>query len=197
MRQLRPQRRPHTRLREKWGALPILLRNRRHPRRGCRSYARSRCRTTRTVPRCELPWLCRCETCGRHPKPSYGRVRKTGRGCGYCSGRHVDPDEAVEVMRAAGFEPLTPYPGSLAAWPCECSTCGKQSSPYYANTRYQNGRCACRQGMRVDPDEAAETMRAAGLKPLEPYPGSNIRWRCRCTKCGKEVTPVIEVGAGR
>jgi hypothetical protein len=32
-------------------------------------------------------------------------------------------------------------------------------------------------------------MRDAGLTPLEPYPGSNAPWRCRCKKCKSEVTP--------
>ncbi|MGW4482028.1 hypothetical protein [Rhodococcus triatomae] len=31
-------------------------------------------------------------------------------------------------------------------------------------------------------------MTAAGLAPLVPYPGSDKPWRCRCMKCGREVT---------
>jgi DNA-directed RNA polymerase subunit RPC12/RpoP len=30
-------------------------------------------------------------------------------------------------------------------------------------------------------------MRAASLEPLEPYPGADALWRCRCEKCGREV----------
>ncbi|MFJ6934623.1 RNA polymerase sigma factor [Streptomyces globosus] len=41
----------------------------------------------------------------------------------------------------------------------------------------------------VSPDEAAAVMRKAGFEPLEPYPGSNARWRCRCITCSKEVMP--------
>lgn len=94
-------------------------------------------------------------------------------------------------MRDHNFNPLGPYPGSLTAWLCECAVCGKQSSPYYANVRYQGSRCAYCQGMRVDPDQAVEIMSKAGLQPLEPYPGANTPWLCRCTKCGNEVRPVI------
>lgn len=42
-------------------------------------------------------------------------------------------------------------------------------------------------------------MRAAGLEPLEPYVTSMTPWRCRCTTCGREVTPTltkIRVGGG-
>lgn len=142
-------------------------------------------------PGANVPWGCRCERCGKHPSPSYGYVRRTGSGCGYCSGRHVDPQDAVIVMREAGFEPLTPYPGSLSPWPCECVTCGKQSSPWFASVKSQGTRCAYCQGMRTDPDDAGVIMRAAGLKPLVPYPGANTPWRCRCVTCNNEVTPVI------
>jgi len=136
-------------------------------------------------------WLCKCGTCGRHPQPSYGFVRKTGNACGYCAGRHVDPDEAMEVMLGSGFQPLKPYPGSLTAWPSECVKCGKKSSPQYANVKYGGTRCAYCQGRRTDPEEAAEEMRSAGLEPLVPYPGANTPWACRCTTCQQKVTPVI------
>jgi hypothetical protein len=42
-------------------------------------------------------------------------------------------------------------------------------------------------------------MEAAGLTPLEPYPGSMKKWRCRCLGCGEEVAPKwaqIQQGGG-
>jgi hypothetical protein len=42
-------------------------------------------------------------------------------------------------------------------------------------------------------------MRNAQLEPLEPYPGSLARWRCRCLKCNKIVSPcysTIQRGSG-
>ncbi|WP_329583680.1 hypothetical protein [Streptomyces sp. NBC_01361] len=32
-------------------------------------------------------------------------------------------------------------------------------------------------------------MEAAGVEPLEPYPGTGVPWRSRCRKCGHEVFP--------
>jgi hypothetical protein len=32
-------------------------------------------------------------------------------------------------------------------------------------------------------------MEAAGVTPLDPYPGSDEPWRCECQTCGQEVTP--------
>lgn len=35
-------------------------------------------------------------------------------------------------------------------------------------------------------------MEAAGAQPLEPYPGADARWRCRCLTCGEEITPCLK-----
>ena len=43
--------------------------------------------------------------------------------------------------------------------------------------------------LRMDHEAAAVLMVEHGLEPLEPYPGANHRWRCRCLRCGTEVTP--------
>lgn len=42
---------------------------------------------------------------------------------------------AVATMRAAGFESLEDYPGSIAPWRCRCTACGKESSPALGNVR--------------------------------------------------------------
>ena len=42
---------------------------------------------------------------------------------------------------------------------------------------------------RLTDAETAPIMLAAGLKPLEPYPGNHAPWRCTCMTCGQERTP--------
>lgn len=44
---------------------------------------------------------------------------------------------------------------------------------------------------RIDPDTAAAVMRAAGLEPMEPYPGANVAWNCRCLKGAHGVAPTF------
>lgn len=48
-------------------------------------------------------------------------------------------------------------------------------------------------------DHEAEMVQR-GVTPLEPYPGSNKPWRCKCQNCGSEVTPrfytVVQAGKG-
>ena len=139
-------------------------------------------------------WLCRCLSCGRETTPTYDEAR-VGSGCKYCARKAVTPEDAVELMRAGGFEPLEPYPGAMKRWLCRHLQCGEVMSPMYAHV--QQGRRSCKKCsldymaelFRLDPIEAEVVMRASGLEPLEPYPGNNHPWRCRHLECGGEVTP--------
>jgi len=140
------------------------------------------------------PWLCRCKKCGKDVTPRLSGVRQ-GFGCKYCVGNApTSPDDAVDVMRKAGLEPLEPYSAANKPWRCECKNCGKKVSPTLGHVRQGHGckHCAAvRRGqlMTVPEAEAEAVMRAAGLEPLVPYPGANTAWPCRCQKCGKEVSP--------
>lgn len=106
-------------------------------------------------------------------------------------------DEAEAVMRAAGLEPLDPYPGVGRGWRCRCMTCGNICVPRFDSIRSGQGGCrscgnkATREAQRRPEAEAVERMRALGLEPLDPYPGSNRPWRCRCMRCSNIVTPTF------
>ena len=109
----------------------------------------------------------------------------------------IDPQAAVEQMRAAGFEPLIPYPGrSNTGWPSRCLVCGTEGRPRLNAVRNRGGGCrVCKNAavqaaqVAAKSEEATAAMRAAGFEPLEPYSGTSKPWRCRCTHCGKESTP--------
>ena len=105
--------------------------------------------------------------------------------------RRVDPDAAADVMRAAGLEPLEPYPGRHVGWLCECIACGAEVSPRYGNVVVRGKGCLICSGNFADPDRAVRELRQAGATPLEPYPGANKNWRSRCDTCQKEISPRI------
>jgi DNA-directed RNA polymerase subunit RPC12/RpoP len=136
------------------------------------------------------PWPSKCMTCEREVTPSYTSIRN-GSGCKYCSGRAIVPEEAEVIMREHDFEPLTPYPGSLTAWPSKCLKCGKKSKPVFAAVKSQGTRCRYCQRIAVDPKDAERIMRKGGFIPLIPYPGADSPWLCRCKKCKKEVAPTL------
>jgi recombinational DNA repair protein (RecF pathway) len=109
----------------------------------------------------------------------------------------LNPDAAAEVMRAAGLEPLGPYPGARAKWRCRCVTCGSDGEPTYANVQKIGAGCrpcgrvaAAAKHRTVSAGAAAALATERNLEPLEPYPGSTFPWRCRCLRCGAEVSPL-------
>ena len=146
------------------------------------------------------PWRCRCDICRRETTPLYGSVKR-GSGCRFCvikqrsTSRRLTDAETVPVMRAAGLAPLEPYPGATVAWPCKCMICGERCTPSFHNVQQNGsgcGTCANKKrsmSRKVDESKARKLMLAAGVTPLEPYPGSKHPWRCRCHNCGREVTP--------
>jgi hypothetical protein len=68
-----------------------------------------------------VAWKLRCATCGRPSTASLYQIR-AGQRC-----THQEWAEgAVKEARAAGYEPLEPYPGKAAStWKLRCATCGK------------------------------------------------------------------------
>lgn len=93
------------------------------------------------------------------------------------------------TMRQAGLEPLDVYPGSAQPWRCRCTICQRTVTPTHHGVQRGQGGCVYCAGKTVDLGEAAEVMRAAGLEPLETYPGADTVWLCRCDECGSEVSP--------
>jgi Zn finger protein HypA/HybF involved in hydrogenase expression len=158
--------------------------------------------------RAAAKWRCKCLRCGKESTPQLSRVRRGSR-CYFCGRRAVSvarrtPEHvAVAEMEAAGLTPLEPYPDAENPWLCRCQKCGQNVEPRLTNIRKGWGGCRyCRQPggrPRLEPNEAVQAMRSAGLEPLEPYQSSTTKWRCRCLRCGHEVTPLysnIRLGSG-
>lgn len=99
---------------------------------------------------------------------------------------------AVEAMRAAGAEPMENYPESMVKpWTCKCVTCGEIIFPRMVNIARGSKACRhCHGAKPVNPNEAITLMKAAGVEPLEPYPGYSAKWKVRCMRCGRESTPM-------
>jgi len=102
-------------------------------------------------------------------------------------------EEAVVVMLAAGLTPLEQYQSSKKPWKCECQSCKAIVNPAFSSV--QSGQGGCRScGLRKQAEkrrksdqEASKVMFEHGFEPLEPYPGNQKKWRCKCTTCGNEV----------
>lgn len=129
-------------------------------------------------------WRCRHLLCGREVTPTLGQILRGKGGCKFCARTFVDPIEAVEVMRAAGYEPLEPYVNSGHKWRCQCLQCGKETKPTYDEARI-GSRCKFCAKKALHPEDAVALMRSGGFEPLEDYPGSMDPWMCRHIECGE------------
>ena len=144
------------------------------------------------------PWRSQCRNCGREVTPLLNNIRKGQGSRGWCASKRVDAEEAVALMHAASLEPLVAYPGHHEPWPCRCLRCDQIVTPRYGAVK-KGGGCQYCNDTAIKPEAAAGAMRSAQLEPLEPYPGSLAKWRCRCLKCSKIVTPcysTIQRGSG-
>ena len=144
------------------------------------------------------PWRSQCRTCGNRVAPLLNNIKKGQGGCKWCASCAVDPQDAGAIMRSAGLDPLTAYPGRNMPWPCRCQRCLRTVTPRYGAVRAGSG-CRYCNDTAIKPDAAADLMRKAGLEPLEIYPGALRPWKCRCHKCGRTVQPcysTIQRGSG-
>ena len=114
--------------------------------------------------------------------------------------KRIDPEVAEKVMLKADLKPLEPYKTSNSNWKCKCLKCGKVVYPYHTAIKQGQGGCVyCAKGQFVDPEEAVKLMIKANLKPLEPYRGSGLRWKCLHLPCNQIVYPMyasIQQGQG-
>jgi hypothetical protein len=140
-------------------------------------------------------WKCKCLVCKKITYPTLGNVIQGHEACAYCTGRKVDPKDAIKVMKKAKLSPLEPFRGADKPWKCECLQCGRTTSPAYSWIKRGQGGCRpCgvkKGGIKntlLDID-AKEVMLKANLKPLEKYKKADQPWKCRCLVCKKIVYP--------
>jgi hypothetical protein len=141
------------------------------------------------------PWKSKCLICLKITSPMLGNIIQGHKGCGFCDGHKVDPEDAVKKMKEAGLEPLEPYKNSDGPWKCKCLKCGEVVKPAYASIRSGQGGClscgreATAKSHRYTHEMTMDTMKQADLEPLEEYIGSGSPWKCRCLKCDRVVFP--------
>ncbi len=105
--------------------------------------------------------------------------------------KKIDPKMAEETMKEAGLIPLEEFRGGDYPWLSKCSKCKREVSPRFRQVRDRKSGCKYCSGNQSVVSEVVDEMKAFGLTPLEDYPGSGKKWKCKCIECGKEVSPRI------
>jgi hypothetical protein len=147
----------------------------------------------------DTPWKSRCLVCDREVQPRLSAIKVGQGGCGFCSGNFVDVSTALNKMKLANLLPLVEYTKSHNKWKSKCLLCGRVVFPTYNSIQQGNGGCKYCSKKFVDAQEAEELMLNKGLKPLEPFNKASYKWKCKCSICGKIVTPTyasIRIGNG-
>ncbi|MFJ3421827.1 hypothetical protein ACIPN8_36410 [Streptomyces sp. NPDC086082] len=151
-------------------------------------------------PGTQHPWRCRCLRCGEINFPRYNDVVNKGGGpCqGTCRSRKIadklmhDGVKAAAAMEQHGWLPLERYPGAGKAWQCRCAQCAAVKTKRLTHVRNGRARCTHCAGQTTDATVAAAIMTAAGLAPLTPYPGLELRpWLARCLRCTHLGAPTL------
>jgi hypothetical protein len=118
--------------------------------------------------------------------------------------KKLDPKVAEAVMLKAGLKPLTRYYLSNAKWKSKCLNCSVIVFPRY--DKIKQGQKGCRDcgikraqsARRFSDSDAKKIMLQNQLKPLEPYKGADLPWKCKCLVCGGESSPrLASVKKGR
>lgn len=100
------------------------------------------------------PWASLCMRCGRTVSPRLSGLDQGQGACVYCApNAPVSAQEAEADMRAAGFEPLEAFRGTMYHWRSRCTACNKESTPTLHKVRIGRGcRYCARYGLQyADP----------------------------------------------
>lgn len=101
----------------------------------------------------------------------------------------VTAEQAFNLMRNAGFLPLTPFTNSRTPWESTHIKCGNVVNPTYGAIKA--GRRGCRNcsNRKLNPDYAISVMRTAGLEPQVPFVSTITKWKSVHLQCGEIVYP--------
>ena len=142
------------------------------------------------------PWKAVCQECESENDVQLGKAFPRGRACTPCSLRSRNDasrkpqNEAVEIMRAAGFLPLEPYRGYNYSWRSIHVECGQEVTPRLASISKQQRSCAVCAGKQIvsgfndlattHPNLAAEMAIDKGYDPrtFRWGTGRKALWRC-------------------
>ena len=77
----------------------------------------------------DVKWKCRCVSCGDVVYPKLKNLQRGDGGCYKCGMKKagvsntLDSEQAIQLVRAAGFTPLEPYTNALTKWKMRHDLC--------------------------------------------------------------------------
>jgi recombinational DNA repair protein (RecF pathway) len=152
-----------------------------------------------------------CQVCGTEGRTTYATLTSGHGGCKPCGYEVVrrklqdlktDIEAIDKVYERAGLTVLEPWVNANVPRLSRCNKCGNESRVRYAGIYSGQGGCmpcgaAARGLAQRNPAEVVEAaFSEANLEPLEDYPGTDVRRKCRCLECGETVFTAYKDIAG-
>lgn len=158
-------------------------------------------------------WKCKCLSCGDIVYPKLNGIQTGEGGCKKCGmkkaglSQRLDSEQAIQMMKDAGFTPLEPYTNALTKWKMRHDVCGSIVYPKLntiSNNSSKTVGCAVCAGKQVEPGlndllttHPAIAAEAKGWEPQSVTAGSSSEKRLWVCEEGHEWrAPVAERTAG-
>ncbi len=145
-----------------------------------------------SYPGAAQPWSCRHVRCGQVTSPTLANLkyRPLSGFCAECSpARRLSAAQVDVVFAGLGVRREGQYRDARSPLSIRCLLCGLPDRRRYDDILATGVGCSFCAGKKMHASTAAALASRAGLDPLEPFPGATSPWRCRCRKCGRQVTP--------
>ncbi|MDA2996715.1 MAG: zinc-ribbon domain-containing protein [Actinomycetota bacterium] len=143
-------------------------------------------------------WKCKCLNCGEIVFPQLSGIRSGEGGCYKCGMKKagqkntLNSEQAIEIMKVAGFTALESYTNALTKWKMRHDACGSIVYPTLNTISNRAGKtpgCAVCAGKQVEvglndlqTTHPAISKEALNWDPTTVTPGSNLK---KLWKCGK------------
>ena len=157
-------------------------------------------------------WKCKCLSCGDIVHPKLNGIQTGEGGCYKCGMKKaglsntLDSEEAIKLVKAAGFTPLEPYINALTKWKMRHEVCNSIVYPKLnsiSNNSSKTPGCAVCAGQQVEIglNDLGSTypliaMEAVGWDPTSVTAGSNQKKLWKCNEGHEWIAPVAQRTSG-
>ena len=157
-------------------------------------------------------WKCKCLSCGDIVHPKLNGIQTGEGGCYKCGMKKaglsntLDSEQAIQLVKAAGFTPLEPYKNALTKWKMRHEVCNSVVYPKLnsiSNNSSKTPGCAVCAGQQVEIglNDLGSTfpliaMEAVGWDPTSVTAGSNQKKLWKCNEGHEWIAPVAQRTSG-
>ena len=157
-------------------------------------------------------WKCKCLSCGDIVHPKLNGIQTGEGGCYKCGMKKaglsntLDSEQAIQLVKAAGFTPLEPYKNALTKWKMRHEVCNSVVYPKLnsiSNNSSKTPGCAVCAGQQVEIglNDLGSTfpliaMEAVAWDPTSVTAGSNQKKLWKCNEGHEWIAPVAQRTSG-